>query len=48
MGFRKFGTGDDQRVSLDREEDDALRKRGSAGPEWTEEDAEALRRENEK
>lgn len=43
MGFRKFGQADDQRIALDREDEEAMRH--EAAVQWTEEDAEALKRE---
>jgi hypothetical protein len=48
MPFRKFGHSDEQRVALDREEDELARRTAAASDEagrWTQEDQEALLRE---
>lgn len=45
MGFRKFGTSDDQKVVPDQEDTQGVRKESSRG--WTERDEDELRRESE-
>ncbi len=45
MGFKKFGHGTDQKVDIDKKDDQGIQK--SAKVEWTPKDTEALKRENE-
>jgi hypothetical protein len=46
MGFQKFGTGDDQKVQVDRKDDQGVQKSASIDT-WTEKDSEALKRESD-
>jgi hypothetical protein len=48
MGFQKFGTSDDQRASVDKEDEQGLSKSAAQRLEWTKEDERDLQAESEK
>jgi len=46
VGFKKFGTGEDQRVELDEERAEQIRRQ--AGTKWNQKDQQELDEENKK